>query len=115
MMSALISYQANDGMWRQLVDKPEAWKESSSTAMFGYAMTVGVKQGILPAKAYARAYQKAWDALVERIDAAGRLEDVCVGTGQSQDVNYYLERPRTTGDFHGQAPLLWFAEALLGD
>lgn len=25
----------------------------------------------------------------------------------------YLDRPRQTGDFHGQAPLLWFATALV--
>ena len=37
MMNALLEYQAEDGMWRQLIDKPEAWKETSSTAMFGYA------------------------------------------------------------------------------
>jgi len=47
MMDALLQYQTEDGMWRQLIDKEESWKETSSTAMFGYAITVGVKKGLL--------------------------------------------------------------------
>ena len=27
--------------------------------------------------------------------------------------DYYLDRERRTGDFHGQAPVLWCASALL--
>ncbi len=113
MMNALLKYQAEDGMWRQLIDKEDAWKETSSSAMFGYAFTVGVRRGLLPDSAYTPAYQKAWNALTTYINEEGRLTEVCVGTGQSDDINYYLDRPRTTGDLHGQAPVLWFAYGLL--
>lgn len=112
MMDALLLYQSKEGLWRQLIDHPEAWIETSSSAMFGYAMTIGVKKGLLPPK-FEHAYQKAWLALTAYINPEGRITDVCVGTGQSKDVNYYLERPKTTGDFHGQAPVLWFAYSLL--
>jgi rhamnogalacturonyl hydrolase YesR len=100
-------------MWRQLIDKEEAWKETSSTAMFGYAITVGVKKGLLPKDKFIPAYQKAWLSLVEYINEDGKVTDVCAGTGKSDDVNYYLNRPRNTGDLHGQAPVLWFAYSLL--
>jgi unsaturated rhamnogalacturonyl hydrolase len=113
MMQALLAYQAEDGMWRQLVDVEASWKETSSTAMFGYAMTLGVKKGILPAKEFGPAYQKAWLALTDYLSPEGKIRQVCVGTGQSQDQSFYLNRPTITGDFHGQAPLLWFAYALL--
>ncbi|MDN4502437.1 glycoside hydrolase family 88 protein [Alteromonadaceae bacterium BrNp21-10] len=113
MMAALLGFQADDGMWRQLVNEPKAWKETSATAMFGYAMLVGVSKGILTGPEYTKAYQKAWAALMTYVDPQGLLTDVCVGTGQSQDINYYLQRPKITGDFHGQAPLLWFANGLL--
>lgn len=115
MMQALLAYQADSGMWRQLIDRPESWEESSSTAMFGFAMATGVKNGILRDEKYSRAYKKAWSALVTHVDKEGKLHDVCVGTGQSRDVDYYLQRPRTAGDFHGQAPLLWFAHAMLDE
>ena len=47
MMKALLSYQGADGMWRQLIDHPEAWPETSSTGMFTFAMISGVKNGWL--------------------------------------------------------------------
>ncbi len=113
MMVALLKYQSEDGMWRQLIDNEAAWKETSCTGMFGYAMIVGVKKGILPEKDYKEAYQKAWLSLTDYLQEDGKITEVCVGTGQSIDENFYLERPRVTGDFHGQAPLLWFAYELL--
>jgi rhamnogalacturonyl hydrolase YesR len=113
MMNALLNYQADDGMWRQLIDYPNAWKETSSTAMFGYAMKVGVKKRILSAKKFKPASEKAWLALTKYLNDQGELTDVCVGTGQSKDAQYYLDRGRSTGDFHGQAPMLWFAYSLL--
>ena len=115
MMKSLIDYQAEDGMWRQLVNEPSAWKETSCTAMFGYAISVGVKRNILTKKEYETSYQKAWLALTEYVNKEGKITDVCVGTGQSTDINYYLDRPTITGDFHGQAPLLWFAYSLLSN
>lgn len=115
MMKTLLVNQAEDGMWRQLIDKEESFKETSSTAMFGYAITIGVKKGFLPKAQYAGAIDKAWKALTGYINPDGKLREVCVGTGQSTDVNFYLTRPRVAGDLHGQAPLLWFAYSLLAD
>jgi rhamnogalacturonyl hydrolase YesR len=83
--------------------------------MFGYAMIVGVKKGLLPEVPFMAAGYKAWTALTSYISADGKLGEVCVGTGQSTDVNFYLTRPRSTGDLHGQAPVLWFAYSLLAD
>ncbi|HNW58292.1 MAG TPA: glycoside hydrolase family 88 protein [bacterium] len=113
MMDALRRYQAEDGMWRQLIDTPSAWKESSATAMFGYAVTVGVNKGLLDPSLYKPVYEKAWEALLTYIGADGRVAEVCIGTGKSADITHYLTRPRVTGDLHGQAPVLWFACALL--
>ena len=115
MMNALLQYQAEDGMWRQLIDHDEAWKETSSTAMFGYAITMGVKKGLLQKSKFTPAYLSAWKALTGYINEDGKITDVCAGTGQSTDVSYYLNRPRITGDLHGQAPVLWFAYSLMID
>jgi unsaturated rhamnogalacturonyl hydrolase len=113
MTEALLRHQAADGMWRQLVDREEAWKETSCTAMFGYSIALGAARGLLPPVRFAPAYRKAWLALTDYLTPDGKLKDVCAGTGQHSDASFYLERPRVTGDFHGQAPLLWFAWALL--
>lgn len=113
MMNSLKAFQCEDGMWRQLIDNSEAWKETSASAMFGFAVCVGVKKGLLDKNQFKPVYEKAWNSLCNYVNADGKIREVCVGTGQVNDVNYYLERPRVTGDFHGQAPMLWFAYSLL--
>ncbi len=113
MMSTLLTHQAEDGMWRQVINDPEFWKETSSTAMFTYAMITGVKNGWLDEKTYGTAARKAWLSLVKYIDNEGNVTDVCEGTGTSEDRSHYMNRKRNTGDFHGQAPVLWCAAALL--
>ena len=115
MMQALLEYQTPDGMWRQLIDVDSAWEETSCTGMFGYAIAVGVHQGILEASKYGPSYEKAWKALTARLTEDGRMSGVCVGTGQSTHIEYYLNRPTVTGDFHGQAPLLWLAWCMIRD
>lgn len=52
-------------------------------------------------------------AFVGYLDADANLRAVCVGTGARDNRQYYLDRPRTAGDFHGQSPVLWCAAALL--
>jgi len=113
MMAALLKYQGKDGMWRQLIDHDEAWPESSSSAMFTFAMITGVKNGWLDANAYGPAARRAWIAVVGYVDQNNDVTSVCEGTNKQNDLNYYLERKRRTGDFHGQAPVLWAASALL--
>lgn len=115
MMKTLVDRQDEDGMWHQLIDKEESFKETSSSAMFGFAMTVGVKKGLLPEEPYRSAYIKVWNALTKYIDQDGKVHEVCIGTGQSNDINYYLTRPRIVGDLHGQAPILWFAYSILAN
>jgi unsaturated rhamnogalacturonyl hydrolase len=113
MMAALLEYQADNGMWRQVIDDPEFWEETSSTAMFTYAMITGVKNGWLDKKTYGAAARKAWLSLVTYINDDDNLTEVCEGTGTSTDRNFYMNRRRNTGDLHGQAPMLWCASALL--
>lgn len=113
MMAALLRYQGKDGMWRQLIDHDEAWPETSSSAMFTFAMITGVKNGWLDEATYGPAARRAWIAVVGYIDQNWDVTSVCEGTGKKNDLAYYLARHRRTGDFHGQAPVLWAASALL--
>ena len=113
MMASLLKYQAEDGLWRQLVDKPESWEETSGAGMFAFAMVTGVKKGWLDQKTYGPAARKAWLGLVKHLDKDANLTDVCVGTNKGFSVQYYLDRARETGNLHGQAPVLWTATALM--
>ncbi len=113
MMAALLKYQASDGLWRQLIDHPEAWPETSSTGMFTFAIVTGVKNGWLDKAACGPAARKGWLGLAPYLDKDVNVREVCVGTGKGDSVDYYLNRPRRVGDLHGQAPILWSASALL--
>ena len=113
MMQSLLRYQTEEGTWRQLIDHPEAWPETSSSGMFAFAIITGVKGKWLDAKTYGSAARKAWLGLVKYIDANGDIRNVCEGTNKKNDLQYYLNRKRITGDLHGEAPVLWSATALL--
>jgi rhamnogalacturonyl hydrolase YesR len=113
MMASLLRYQTASGLWRQLIDVPESWEETSGTGMFTYAMITGVKKGWLKQSLYGPAARKAWIGLIKHLDANGDLTDICQGTNKKNDRQYYLDRKKVTGDWHGQAPVLWAAAALL--
>jgi unsaturated rhamnogalacturonyl hydrolase len=113
MMASLVKLQGADGLWKQLLDHPEAWAETSCSAMFTFALVTGVKEGWLDRKKYGRAARKGWLGLVNSMEPNGDLRNVCEGTNKVNDLNYYLNRARNTGDLHGQAPMLWCASAFL--
>jgi rhamnogalacturonyl hydrolase YesR len=113
MMAALLKYQAEDGMWRQLIDDEQSWKETSGTAMFAYGMITGVKNGWLDEKTYGAAARNAWLALTTYLNDEDNLTEVCDGTNVADNKDHYMNRPRIVGNLHGQAPALWCAAALL--
>lgn len=113
MMGTLKQHQGEDGLWHQLIDDKEAWAETSGTAMFTYAMIVGVKNGWLDAAEYAPVARKGWLGLVNRINSDDEITDVCEGTNIKNDRNHYMNRKRITGDLHAHAPLLWCATELI--
>lgn len=113
MMETLKEYQNMNGVWNQLIDKVNCWPETSGSAMFAYAMITGVKYGWLDKEEYTPVARNAWIGLVPYITEKGDVKEVCIGTGKKNDEQYYYDRPRVTGDYHGQAPYLWCAYALL--
>jgi unsaturated rhamnogalacturonyl hydrolase len=113
MMTTLLKHQAEDGMWRQLIDDSGSWKETSCSGMFTFAFITGVKEGWLDKKLYGAAARNGWLGVIKYINENNDISDVCEGTNKKNDRQYYLDRKRNIGDLHGQAPILWCATALL--
>jgi unsaturated rhamnogalacturonyl hydrolase len=113
MMASLLQFQGGNGLWRQLIDHPESFAETSGSGMFTFAMITGVKNGWLDEKTYGEAARRGWLGLVQYLDDQSDLREVCEGTNKRNDLEYYLTRKRITGDLHGQAPVLWCASAWL--
>jgi rhamnogalacturonyl hydrolase YesR len=128
-MDGLVKVQLsgpNDpGAWNQVLGATTVKPEMSCTAMFTYALTMGVKNGWLTDPKYATAARNGWLALGKRTSASGQLDQVCPGTGDAANdakvpasdkagqEKFYMDKVFTAGDRHGQAPLIWAARALL--
>lgn len=109
-MLTILRYQDEGGMWHQLIDYPESYPETSSTAMFVYALAAGYNHGWAPEgfrEAFREAALAGFAGLLARIDHHGQLTDVCIGTNVGYTLDYYLTRPTKAGDLHGVAPLMW--------
>lgn len=113
MMTTLIGFQGEDGMWHQLLDDPESYPESSCTGMFLFSLASGVDNGWLPGDQYSMNVEKAWNALAGYVNTKGEVENVCVGTNAKDNKKHYLIRPKSAGNFHGQAAVLWAATAMI--
>ena len=119
MVATLIATQRQSGLWGQIVDDDGSWDETSGSAMFAYALQEGISKGFIEDAAMREKAQKcverAFAALVAKLDRHGNLADVCAGTGWKNSRAHYMGRARVNGDPHGQAPLLWLCRALLQD
>ena len=95
-MRGLAKWQAPDGMWREIIDRPGAYREETATAMILTAMARGVRLGWLD-RSYAPVVDRAWRALSAHIVEDGGLVDVCSGTGAGPTARYYFDRPAIEG------------------
>ena len=113
MMPTLLEFQHKNGMWGQIIDDPEFWDESSCTAMFAYAFIEGVRNGWLDKATYGSAARKAWGSLCGYLDEYANIAEVCIGTDRRNSREWYMDRPRSNGDPHGQMAIMWICSALL--
>ena len=64
MSKGLLAYQREDGFWNpSLVSSNYAMTETSGTALFLYGMAWGIRNGLLKAKDYRGACDRAWAAM----------------------------------------------------
>ena len=115
-MTALARFQDENGMWRNVIDRPGAYPEYSATAMIATAMLRGIRSGWIDRKTYEPLVQKAWKGILARTGADGRLVDVCESTGtRGLTDEDYLRRAAILGrDDRGGGMAMFFATELAG-
>jgi unsaturated rhamnogalacturonyl hydrolase len=114
-IEGIKSVQAPSGRWRQLLDRPELWEETSSTAMFTYCIARAVNRGWIDPTNLAVA-RKGFMGLCENITTNGVIYGTCEGTSLSTDYTYYVNRVHTNADErHGRGPLLLAGSELLAN
>lgn len=112
-VTALLRYQAEDGLFYQVIDRPDAagnYTETSGSLMAAYSMMRGAGAGLLDAPFYeiGRSIlenvksQKIWET-----EEGIRLTDICVSAGlggepyRDGSCTYYLSEPVTENDPKG--------------
>jgi rhamnogalacturonyl hydrolase YesR len=108
-LRGLLAVQAESGMWRQLLDHPDSYEETSGTAMFAYSLARAVNRGWVTgseAEEFANAAKRAWAALEQRIQPNGAVTGTCAGAAIRRDLGYYYQLPTPEDDDHGRGAVL---------
>lgn len=99
-IAGLARHQSYTGMWHQVLDRPDSYLESSATAMFSYAIARAVNQGWIQ-PSYAGIAINGWQGLQSKIRPDGQVEEICIGTGIEDNIQFYFDRPTLLNDIHG--------------
>lgn len=97
LMSTLAAWQNEDGTWRQVVDQPGAYHETSSTAIIGFSIQRGLNRGWLDGAAFDDVAERAFLAVSMRTDAAGGFINVSESTNKQPSLEAYLHREALHG------------------
>jgi rhamnogalacturonyl hydrolase YesR len=97
--------QAPSGLWHQLLDRPDSYEETSSSAMFVFAITRAINKGWLSRPTWAPIALRGWRGLTTKVNSIGQVEGTCIGTGLGWDDTFYLYRPTDVHAAHGYGPV----------
>jgi unsaturated rhamnogalacturonyl hydrolase len=104
--AGLTANQGHAGLWHQLLDRRESYEETSASAMYVFALARGINRGWLDARAFGPAVAIGWNAVANKVNARGQVENVCVGTGVAWEPMFYMYRPTHLLAAHGYGPVL---------
>jgi rhamnogalacturonyl hydrolase YesR len=104
-IAGLKKVQAPDGMWRQVLDQPDMWEETSCTAMFAYGIARAANRGWIAPENMLLA-RKAFQAIASHVGPDGAVHGTCEGTDIGMDLSYYLNRRRPEDEPHGRGPVM---------
>ena len=103
--AGLRRVQAPSGLWHQLLDRPDSYEETSSSAMFVFALTRAINRGWLARNAWAPIVLRGWNGLTTKVNSIGQVEGTCISTGLGWDDTFYLTRPTDVNAAHGYGPI----------
>jgi len=103
--AGLRRVQAPSGLWHQLLDRPDSYEETSSSAMFVFALTRGINKGWISRPTWAPIVLRGWNGLTTKVNSTGQVEGTCIATGLGWDDTFYLNRPTDVNAAHGYGPI----------
>jgi len=88
----LLACQRPSGMWRTVLDRDDAYEETSATAMIVYGIAKAAQRGLIEGD-HTEALRRAWAALERQVDEKGMVQGTSAGTGP-RGIEHYLGRPQ---------------------
>lgn len=99
-LSAVLSFQGKNYLWRQVMDDTASFEETSCSAMFVIGICRGITNEIID-KSLAHKAFRAWNAIAQKVDNKGIVYDICCGTGIGDSPDFYKKRDRYPNDPRG--------------
>ena len=103
--TGLRRMQAPSGLWHQLLNRPDSYEETSSSAMYVFAMARAINRGWLSRTTWAPIVLRGWNGVTTKVNSIGQVEGTCIGTGLGWDDTFYLNRPTDVNAAHGYGPI----------
>ncbi|WP_231506391.1 glycoside hydrolase family 88/105 protein [Paenibacillus sp. UNC451MF] len=88
LMTSLISFQNENGLWHTVMDRPDFYEETSGSAGIAVGIIRAIECGLLDEKHREAAHRTAF-ALISKIDKEGRVTGVSGGTPVKETVEDY--------------------------
>lgn len=86
----LTTFQnSNDGRWHNILNDPESFLETSSTAMYLYSFIKGVQNGWLSSEEFQPIIDKSWKGLKKAMDFDGTIHGIIGETAIKDDAQEY--------------------------
>lgn len=102
----IVKCQDASGLWHQVLNRPDSYSETSCTALFAIALCRGIRLGILPEE-YKKNIMHACEAILrEKVDDTFSVRDVCMGSGNAREAEYYMALGTVQDDDHGTGVIL---------
>ncbi len=104
LTQALAPCQSEHGLWRQELTRPDAWEESSGTALILYGIGIGLRTGLLPKERYWMVFEKGllgllrWGATPDFDTLCSCPGCLCPGDGSIQA--YIQEKQPEKNEHH---------------
>ncbi|HCL04380.1 MAG TPA: glycoside hydrolase 105 family protein [Lachnoclostridium phytofermentans] len=109
---SLKKFQAQNGMWRTLVDDETSYVEASATCGFGYGLLKGVSLGILD-ESYTEVALKPLNEILNYTNEEGILHQVSYGTPMGRDSKQFYKDIELKPMPYGQAlAMLYLMEVM---
>ncbi|MBA2276813.1 MAG: glycoside hydrolase family 88 protein [Chloroflexia bacterium] len=106
--------QSSSGHWNAILDRPDTRLESSTTALIGEGLALGIDAAAL-SEEYRNTVERAWSAVATEVAPDGRVENVSQRSPSSTAWEDYAKLPHGGCYAWGQGPWLIFACRFLPD